>query len=407
MQIDQTSSLSNEFNLIKRIGKGTFSIVWLAKCISTGQFFALKVISKDAFDKSERSYNLIKKEVKIHKQLDHKNIALFYKIFENDEQYFIMMEYIKGNTLFNVANSMRKHGFPLIESDIRKYFIQLLSAVNYLHNDLHIIHRDLKLDNIMIDVDDNAKIVDFGFSSYIDDHDELKEARGSLRYAAPEIFIKQESTTAVDMWALGVILYYCFTGFFPFDSKNSVSELASKVLFGKVEYSSNISHNAKSLMKGLFRKNPHKRMTCKEAMQHPWIEESDINENNDSSDISQSLVMSAKINNQNNVASQASIDSQLTSHDNTTEKNMDSCNSKESINSTFLDTSKEYASPNQNKSALNHLCEKKEVQSKKIKTSKSIFSENILKTKHQFIASGVSNNSNHKKMKQKRVISNC
>lgn len=392
MQKDLHPPYTQEFKLIKQIGKGSFSNVWLAKCLTTNKQVAIKIIPKSILKKAEHVCALIKKEVRIHKQLIHKNIASFYKIFEDDTNNFMMMEYVKGNNLYNVANSMRKHGFPLIESDIRKYFIQILSAVNYLHNELHIVHRDLKLDNVMIDVNDDAKLIDFGFSSYIDDHDELKQSRGSPRYAAPEIFLKQESTTAVDMWALGIILYYCFSGYFPFDSENSTSELASKILFGKLEFCDNMDHNVRSLLHGLLRKNPHKRMTCIEAMRHPWIIDSNdncefLNENNDNKHIS-----SENIKNNNNQPDENNVnlqDLKETNQNYSKEESIDLANTSFSIPSKTSTLS------------IQKNCDIPHFKNKRIlKSSKSTFSENSLKKCNT--SSKSPQTSNHRRVRPKK-----
>lgn len=385
MEKSHHSQLPHEFKLIKQIGKGSFSSVWLGKCLVTNKNVAIKIIPKSILKKAEYACSLIKKEVRIHKQLFHENIASFYKILENETHNFIMIEYIKGNNLYNVANSMRKNGFPLIESDIRKYFIQLLSAVNYLHNELHIVHRDLKLDNVMIDVNDDAKLIDFGFSSFIDDHDELKQPRGSPRYAAPEIFLKLESTTSVDMWALGIILYYCFTGYFPFDSDKSTSELASKILFGKLEFTDNMDHNVRSLLRGLLRKNPTKRMTCLEALQHPWI----INFNNncecENNESEQNSFENYKSNSQTIENLQ---DVQVKENQNFSKKEkISKSKSTDSPYSNVSTPSKESTFSIQNKYSQSPL------QNKKIKTSKSTFSPPNL-----------TQPSNHRRTKTKKTI---
>lgn len=393
----QRFPMKNEFKLIKQIGKGSFSSVWLAKCMLTNNHVAIKIIPKNILKNKNHAYELIEKEAGIHKQLLHKNIAMFYKIYETEENSLMMMEYVKGNNLYNITNSMRKNGFPLIESDIRKYFIQLLSAVNYLHSELHIIHRDLKLDNIMIDVNDNAKIIDFGLSSYIDDHDELKESRGSPRYAAPEIFLKLESTTAVDMWSLGIILYYCFTGYFPFDSENSSSELVSKILFEKFEFTDNMDHKVRSLLRGLLRKNPNKRITCAEAMQHPWITDSDSNHEatNENANAKEIFTEDYKTNDQldENIQNSQINDNQFFSK----KENISDNTTIQTSNLNFSVSSKmtKYSIPNRHQ--YPHLKRKKSIQ-----TSKSTFLEENLKKKSNISPTKITQHSNYRKAKTQK-----
>ncbi|OHT12528.1 AGC family protein kinase [Tritrichomonas foetus] len=288
-----------EFCLIKQLGKGSFSEVWLAQHVAFGKAVSVKIIRKNDVNKSDAILRM-QREIEIHLKAQHRFISSLFWITEDLHHIFLIMEYIPNGTLMdrvkdnqikkdnNVSNHTdtsnhdgnnfvnspvisHKHGNgKLSELEALHYFAQILKAVNYLHNVLNVVHRDLKLENVLIDQYNNVRLIDFGFSAFESSQQAMNETCGSPRYAAPEIYLEQPCTKAIDMWALGVILYFLVTGTYPFDAK-CTDDLAEKVIESTPTYSVSMSSHLRSLLQKLLTKDPKKRITVEQALNHPWI----------------------------------------------------------------------------------------------------------------------------------------
>ena len=150
------------------------------------------------------------------KYFRHPNMIKLYQVLDTDLNIYLVMEYVEGGELFNLVNDQE----GLKENDARRLFRQIISGIEYCHQNL-VAHRDLKLENILVDRQGNIKIVDFGLSNFMKDGQFLKTGCGSLHYAPPEIIMGKRYTGAeVDTWSCGVILYAMLTGYLPFDEDN-------------------------------------------------------------------------------------------------------------------------------------------------------------------------------------------
>lgn len=154
---------------------------------------------------------MARNEVKIHEKLKHQNIVNFISSFENEQHKFISMDLCATDLVDMIEEQY------FFELDRSCFLIrQVLSGVNYLH-DCHIIHRDLKLSNILIDQHQHVKICDFGISIETSaSNDELRIFCGTPAYTAPEIISRHGAVTESDIWSIGVILYYMYKGHRPF-----------------------------------------------------------------------------------------------------------------------------------------------------------------------------------------------
>ncbi|KAJ1497720.1 Map microtubule affinity-regulating kinase [Coelomomyces lativittatus] len=162
------------------------------------------------------------------KLLNHPHIVKLFEVIDTPNELFLILEYVPGGEIFDflVARGRMK------EKDARKYFRQIVSAVDYCHQ-LKIVHRDLKAENLLLDKDLNVKIADFGFSNQFSPGQRLNTWCGSPPYAAPELFQgKEYSGPEVDIWSLGVVLYVLICGSLPFDGSN-LQKLRARVLTGK------------------------------------------------------------------------------------------------------------------------------------------------------------------------------
>ncbi|KHJ42130.1 kinase domain protein [Trichuris suis] len=172
---------------------------------------AIKIIKKFAIENAQDLLR-IKREIRIMSALRHPNIIEIKEVFENDEKIVIVMEYASGGELYDYVNNFG----PLSEAEVRRTFRQIVSAVYFCHKN-HVTHRDLKLENILLDKKMNAKIADFGLSNYFSDTDMLRTFCGSPLYASPEIIngIPYRGPE-VDCWSLGVLLYSLAYSSMPF-----------------------------------------------------------------------------------------------------------------------------------------------------------------------------------------------
>uniref|UniRef100_A0A8B9L0W0 non-specific serine/threonine protein kinase n=1 Tax=Astyanax mexicanus TaxID=7994 RepID=A0A8B9L0W0_ASTMX len=230
------------YRLLKTIGKGNFAKVKLARHILTGREVAIKIIDKTQLNPT--SLQKLFREVRIMKILNHPNIG---EVFD-----------------YLVAHGRMK------EKEARAKFRQIVSAVQYCHQK-HIVHRDLKAENLLLDADMNIKIADFGFSNEFTVGNKLDTFCGSPPYAAPELFQgKKYDGPEVDVWSLGVILYTLVSGSLPFDGQN-LKELRERVLRGKYRIPFYMSTDCENLLKRFLVLNPGKRGTLEQIMRDRWI----------------------------------------------------------------------------------------------------------------------------------------
>uniref|UniRef100_A0A7N6AUY9 non-specific serine/threonine protein kinase n=1 Tax=Anabas testudineus TaxID=64144 RepID=A0A7N6AUY9_ANATE len=232
------------YRLLKTIGKGNFAKVKLARHVLTG------------------------KEVGIHFHLQSHpdSVNLLFEVIETEKTLYLVMEYASGGEVFDylVAHGRMK------EKEARAKFRQIVSAVQYCHQK-HIVHRDLKAENLLLDADMNIKIADFGFSNEFTLGNKLDTFCGSPPYAAPELFQgKKYDGPEVDVWSLGVILYTLVSGSLPFDGQN-LKELRERVLRGKYRIPFYMSTDCENLLKKFLILNPSKRGSLDQIMRDRWM----------------------------------------------------------------------------------------------------------------------------------------
>ncbi|KAM9707319.1 MAP/microtubule affinity-regulating kinase 3a isoform 11-T11 [Menidia menidia] len=259
------------YRLLKTIGKGNFAKVKLARHIPTGREVAIKIIDKTQLNPN--SLQKLFREVRIMKILNHPNIVKLFEVIETERTLYLVMEYASGGEVFDylVAHGRMK------EKEARAKFRQIVSAVQYCHQK-HIVHRDLKAENLLLDADMNIKIADFGFSNEFTMGNKLDTFCGSPPYAAPELFQgKKYDGPEVDVWSLGVILYTLVSGSLPFDGQN-LKELRERVLRGKYRIPFYMSTDCENLLKRFLVLNPAKRGTLEvredaenQIMKDRWI----------------------------------------------------------------------------------------------------------------------------------------
>ncbi|OMJ29542.1 Fatty acyl-CoA synthetase and RNA processing-associated kinase 1 [Smittium culicis] len=263
--------------LLQTIGEGEFAKVKLGLHRNTGQEVAIKLVKKEWVDSKIKKAKIIR-EISSLKKVNHENIVRLYDIIESENHIGLVLEYASGGELFEY---IMKNQY-LRDSEAKRIFSQLILAVSFLHEN-EIVHRDLKLENILLDSKKNVKITDFGFANHFDEvHGELMiTSCGSPCYAAPELVVSNGmySGTNVDIWSCGVILFAMLAGYLPFDDDESnpngenINLLYKYILSTELYYPTQVSKSAKSLLSRILVTDPKKRATMREIRQHHWLDQ--------------------------------------------------------------------------------------------------------------------------------------
>ncbi|EGN96510.1 hypothetical protein SERLA73DRAFT_92984, partial [Serpula lacrymans var. lacrymans S7.3] len=259
----------------RTIGKGSSGRVRIARHSTTGQYAAVKIVSKNVLlnsmnnlgDSAEHMLLSIEREIVIMKLINHPNIMRLYDVWETSSELYLILEYVEGGELFDyLCNKGR-----LSTSEALGYFQQIISAIHYCHS-FNIAHRDLKPENLLMDQNKNIKVADFGMAAWqaSSNNGMLRTACGSPHYAAPEVVMGQEyNGSASDIWSCGVILFALLVGRLPFDDEDLYT-LLEKVKRSTFDMPSNIDPLAQDLISKMLRKDVSQRITIPEILRHPF-----------------------------------------------------------------------------------------------------------------------------------------
>ena len=256
------------YEINQKINEGGYSKIYLGTSKYTNDKVSIKIIDKSLFIKNPDDLLIIKNEIDILKILKHRNILTLYEIYESSQYIFLITEHLPNQLIDLILNKKR-----LSESDALIIFVQLLDALLYIHK-MNICHRDLRIEHVLLDLNNIPKLIDFGYSCFYKKGNSLFEPIGSLSYACPEI-IQQKSYNPelADVWSLGVCLYVMVCGYLPFseedDEKNN-----KLIISGKVDYPKEIGNICKDLLKKMLEVNPQKRYNFVKISRHPWVKSS-------------------------------------------------------------------------------------------------------------------------------------
>ncbi|CAN7054349.1 unnamed protein product, partial [Brassica oleracea var. botrytis] len=257
-----------KYELGRTLGEGNSAKVKLAKDIVSGQSFAVKIIDKSRTSRLNVPFQ-IKREIRTLKVLKHPNIVRLHEVLASKTKIYMVLECVAGGDLFDRIVSKGK----LSETEGRKMFQQLIDGISYCHNK-GIFHRDLKLENVLLDENGRIKITDFGVSAVPQHFREdglLHTTCGSPNYVAPEVLAnKGYDGAASDIWSCGVILYAILTGCLPFDDTN-LAVLCRKIVKGDPPIPRWLSPGAKTMIKRMLDPNPVTRMTVASIMGNDWF----------------------------------------------------------------------------------------------------------------------------------------
>ena len=263
---------SDLYEMKEVIGKGKFGVVNLGIHKKTGQQVAIKILNKDNI-KTLEDKELVRIEIGILKLCHHPNIVRLLDHLENNDFIYIVTEYIEGGTL---GQYFKKKKFNFSERQATNIMSQIANGVKYLHQ-YGIVHRDLKPDNIMITQQNEygvIKIMDFGLSKIVSPNERMVDGYGTLSYVAPEVLTRTPYNKEVDIWSLGIILFYMLTGKLPFRGRKE-QEVAQKIVYDPLEFDEDDwetrSQKVQDLIKCCLEKNAEDRITIDAFINHPWF----------------------------------------------------------------------------------------------------------------------------------------
>ncbi|CAN6442373.1 unnamed protein product [Victoria cruziana] len=256
-----------KYEVGRTVGEGTFAKVKFAKNTETGEGVAMKVLAKSSILK-HKMVDQIKREISIMKLVRHPNIVRLHEVLASQTKIYIILEFITGGELFDKI----VHQGRLSERESRRYFQQIIDAVEYCHKK-GVYHRDLKPENLLLDSQGNLKISDFGLSALRRQGVELLHTTcGTPNYVAPEVLShKGYDGSAADVWSCGVILYVLMAGYLPFN-ETDLPTLYKKINAAEFSCPSWFSSEATALIQKILDPDPDTRIRIEDIKNHEWFQ---------------------------------------------------------------------------------------------------------------------------------------
>lgn len=254
----------DSYRIGKSLGKGGFGKVHLAIHKLSNKFIAIKFTLKKLMEDKARK-SRIANEIEIWAQLKHPNVIRLYETFETENHLLYVQEVCLAGNLLDYVKKRRK----LKESAARFVMRQILDALHYLHSK-RILHRDVKLDNILLTSQGTVKLCDFGVSRTIRPDTAVLDNSGTPAYIPPEVVLKLPVSCAADVWSAGIVMYAMLHGVTPFKAKN-LNELGRDIVSGNIFLDTHISESARDLLKGMLNVDAGKRLTIIQVLKHRWF----------------------------------------------------------------------------------------------------------------------------------------
>ncbi|GAB0178157.1 hormonally up-regulated neu tumor-associated kinase isoform X2 [Grus americana] len=257
----------------RKLGEGSFAKVREGLHVLTGEKVAVKVIDKKRAKKDTYVTKNLRREGQIQQMIRHPNIAQLLDILETENSYYLVMELCPGGNLMHKIYEKKR----LEEHEARKYIRQLILAVEHLHR-AGVVHRDLKIENLLLDEDNNIKLIDFGLSNcagILGYSDPFSTQCGSPAYAAPELLARKKYGPKIDVWSIGVNMYAMLTGTLPF----TVEPFSLRALYQKMvdkemnPFPTQLSAAAINFLRSLLEPDPAKRPNIQQALANRWLNE--------------------------------------------------------------------------------------------------------------------------------------
>ena len=257
-----------DFNFIKELGVGSFGRVILVSHKRTQAKYAIKAIDKRNQDNIEEKPYFIR-EIEIMYRVHHPNVVKLYGHFEDNNYCYFIMEYMPGGNIYTLIkkDTSTKFNIQLIASIMK----DVISATYFLHNmNPIIIHRDIKPENVLLNENMQAKLTDFGWSTYMQDNIKRLTICGTPIYLAPEIINGQGHDEKVDIWCIGVLLFELLTGKVPFQG-NNVDQVKYNIRSLKISWPREMDRDGADLISRILKYNPNERISLEQMLMHPFF----------------------------------------------------------------------------------------------------------------------------------------
>ncbi|XP_050674793.1 ribosomal protein S6 kinase 2 beta isoform X2 [Leptidea sinapis] len=245
----------SQFELLKVLGEGSFGKVFLVRKVSgpdAGTLYAMKVLKKATLKVRDRERTKMERNILV--EMGHPFIVKLHYAFQTAGKLYLILDFLRGGDLF----SRLSKEVMFTEEDVKFYLAELALALEHVHK-LGIIYRDLKPENILLDADGHIALTDFGLSKLPPTSDKAYSFCGTVEYMAPEVVNRKGHTFAADWWSFGVLMFEMLTGNLPFHGATR-HETMTQILKAKLGMPANLSEEAQSLLRALFKRNPQNRL---------------------------------------------------------------------------------------------------------------------------------------------------
>lgn len=272
----------SKYIITRELGAGAHGKVYLVFEKKSCERYAMKVVEKKHFDnivgRNINNPDKVMAEVNILRRLKHPCIIQVKHVVDTPDALYIILELMEGGELYDRIKCSRQ----LKEREAKLIFYQIVQAVKYLH-DNQITHRDLKPENILLSSDEREtliKVSDFGLSKFVNSQSIMKTLCGTPLYVAPEVLETKglgSYTKKVDIWSLGVILFVCLSGYYPFSAEYQPLTLNEQIMRGAysfpARYWHGVSPDAIDLIRKMLTVDPEKRITADNILCHRWLQD--------------------------------------------------------------------------------------------------------------------------------------
>jgi serum/glucocorticoid-regulated kinase 2 len=270
----------DSFKVLKVLGKGSFGRVYLVEHIPTSKLYAMKELRKDVLIDTDQIQNT-KIEKEIMKNANHPFLLNLFCVFQTPGKIFFLMKFMRGGELYTLLTKERRFQ----ENRARFYVSQIITALSHLHKN-HIIYRDVKPENILMDEDGYICLTDFGLARFLEEDKRATSFCGTPEYMAPEIILAEGHNKAVDWWSIGIFLYEMLVGIPPFYHQNQNTMYhfitTKTVIFpDPVKHHITVSDVAKDLILKLLIKSQKERLGAgpgdgDDILAHPFFKGLDL-----------------------------------------------------------------------------------------------------------------------------------